>query len=282
MSEVKLYVPEPPKELFAQQQEAPTLREKSVVHLLEKMEMVQYQGYLRYFKGEVLPMKGFPTPQAIHELNKLKKMLLEILKNINPIILLGLVFVNKNKLVQSFNDVFDKTFVTYGVRYHLIVPEYLCKAAYSFYTFTHRFVVDLGVEDTLAKKFALNLAQFVEYDDAYRYYIQDGVTAVNINDLVEYPQKTLRFMVSLWVERLGEKYRVALKMDKIVKPFVYLLYVPKFKKAFTNNAHLLEGMRFDEADIAWTNRRSDYMFRGIPFEERNKNSTQLVSYEVES
>lgn len=278
---MNLNVPQPPDALFTNSQEAPTLREKTKVNYIERIDCVQYKGSLVYYKGASQPKKGFPTPEAIHELNKIKRLILELSRNLNWLILLGILLCDKNKLINSFNIIFDKIFVTYNVRHHRIKHDFMCQSSATLATFISKILTDYGINEISANTFGVNIAQIIEYDDAYRYRAQDIATEININNLTDNPIKEIKRLLDLSQSREMGKIGITKKIRSIVMPVVYLLYIPKFRKIFIQNAYLLEGMKYDESDWYWVCRRDDYLFGGKTFEERSINNELLETIEIE-
>lgn len=275
MSEVKLMVPNAPKELFKAEQNAPLLKERAIVHLIEKIEVKAYEGTLVWYQGAKQPKKGFPSPQALYALNQIKKIIIEGFSILNIFIALGIFISDKNRLLRSFNVIFDKIFLNFKIK-----DEYLCKSAFNLAKFVQGLLENLGIDKTIAYEFAFNIAQIIEYDDAYRYRVQDVMSEINNDNMLKNPRKELLRLMDIWQER--DRPGVTAKMRKIITPITYFLYIPKFKKAFVSNVYSLHEMRYDDADWYWVCRRSDYNFGGVSYEERSKNNDELSTYEVEA
>lgn len=256
---MKFDIPTPPSELFVREKRTLTTGEEVPVYMLEKIDCLPQQGILVYRTGATYPEKGWPTPEAIYSLNQIKKIILEFMGLCkNPFILFGLLITDKNVLMRRFNVVFEKVFEV-----HVLKEEYLCPAARAFYNFVFAVLKDLGFDEEVSKKFAFNLAQILEYDNAYRYRVQDVMTELNINNSLV---KEVAKLTKLWSSR--EKGLVHLKMKQIITPLSYFLYIPKYKKAVLKNLHILKGMKYDAADWYWCCLRNDYNYSGISLEER--------------
>lgn len=252
--------PQPPNWLFKQEQYETILNEKSVTYLMEKVEVVETRGILCYYKGTPYARKGFPTPQAIFALNQIKKLLLEFSKLLkNPFFLLGVLFSNKTQLCQSFNDIFNKQ-----ASQIVIKDEYMCRCAFNFANFTHSMLLGMKVDHNTAKQFAFNLAQILEYDDAYRYRVQDIMTELNVEWFKENPRKEIQRLIKIWKSRDLEG--VNMKLDMLLYPLIIVL--PLIKKKLIKNIMFLKQMEYDADDRYWACMRADYKFLGMTLQER--------------
>jgi len=256
---MEVRIPTPPPELFVREKRTATTGEQAPIYMLDKIDCVPLQGVLVYRTGATYPEKGWPTPEALYSLNQIKRMILEFMGLCkNPFILLGLLVTDKNTLMRRFNVVFEKVF-----ELHVLKEEFMCPAARAFNNFVFAVLKDLGFEEEVSKKFAFYIAQILEYDNAYRYRVQDVMTALDLNNSLS---KEVRRLIELWASR--EEGFVHVKMKQIVTPLTYLLYVPKYRRAISKNLHILKDMKYDDADWYWCCMRSDYKYGGISWEDR--------------
>ena len=271
MPEVKLQIPSPPDILFEKQKTGHVLNEKSPVYLIEKMEIVEDFGMCITYKGVPYVKKGFPTPEAVFAINQVKKILLEFTKLCkNPLILLGIVFSNKTILCQSFNVVFDKIFSN-----HKIKEQFMCRSAFNLANFVHSVLLDMKVDNTIAKEFAFNIAQIIEYDDAYRYRVQDVMSELNVEAFTKSPRKETKRLVSIFKERSTNF--VPQKLHSVM--VIVLLSSFFLKKSFIKNVSFLKQIEPDNHDRYWMSMRDDhYNYFGLSVEERHK----LYTYRPEA
>ena len=221
-------------------------------------EPVPYLGVLRHVEGATHPAKGIPQPQAIYELNIIKTFTKEFIRYL-PFFWF---FVSKDKIFSSFNVIFDRAMTPYKVN-----RIYMCKSAYGLYRTIREFLHTTGVNEKIADETAYNIAHFMEYDDAWRYFIQDLATEANEYNLIIQPRKEIKRLISILRERATKT--VAEKLARMVSPLIYLLVIPKYRHAFIQASQHIKCMQFDEADRYWVSFRDDYKFFGKTFEERS-------------
>jgi hypothetical protein len=125
------------------------------------------------------------------------------------------------------------------------------------------FLVWIGIDILIAEDTGKILAHLFEYDEAYKYPLQDALTDIDWTG-------NLRKEINKAIRRLGSRWHYAeVTFGWLDKPALILLH-PKFKKAFkqavdlanTNNLKLLE------ADYYFCILRSEYKYRGRTYEER--------------
>lgn len=276
MSEVKLQIPQPPDILFEKQKTGHLLNEKSPVYLIEKMELVENFGMCITYKNVPYVKKGFPTPEALYAINQVKKLILEFLKLCkNPFFLIGILFTDKNKLLQSFNVVFDKIFGNQAIK-----EQFMCRSAFYLAKFVHSATKRLGVDESTAKQFSLNIAQIIEYDDAYRYRFQDLMKELDVGKIKISPRKELQRIFEILLTRSSKDDGSG--RTKIVYLVAFLkIYVIFFKKTI-EEIEIIKNCQPDSHDTYWMCLRNDgYNYFGLSVEERHKLYTERPeAYEV--
>ena len=244
------------------------LNERQLVNSTTHFELVPYQGLLRYVEGASYPAKGVPTPNAIFAINQVKT-LVKLASKYSPF----LILVKKETLLKDFNLLFDKLFQPY-----IIKEEYLCPTAFYTQRFITNFLMNLGLDPQISQTTAHNLAHTLEYDDAYRYRFQDIINEADLSQLQISPRKEIKRLLLLWKER--DNPAVTEKVIKLVTPLLYLLLIPKVKKAFIQAIPHIKGIRPDPADLYWMSIRNDYLFGGKTYEERSKDVPHPLTYEI--
>lgn len=263
MSEVKLQIPQPPDFLFQKERTGNVLNESSVVYLIEKMEAVEHFGMCVYYKGVPYVKKGFPTPEALYALNQVKKLLLEVTKTLkNPFFSVGFLVANKTELCRSFNTVFDKIFGA-----HKMKEEFMCRSAFNLANFAHSVLLDIGVENSVAREFAFNIAQIIEYDDAYRYRFQDLMQELDVELLRKNTAKEIKRLVQIFKERstnqVPEKLSSVLSVISILSFFM--------SKKINKHSSFLKLAAPDNHDRYWMCMRNDhYNYFGQSVKERHE------------
>ena len=249
----------------------PDNQDGTYVYSTNHFTLTQERGAERHIDGATHPAKGIPTPQAIFALNQVKSLLKESINH--PIPLLLTFLLNRNKLLNSFNNIIHKLFYPY-----LVTREYLVPSAKAVHSFLYEFLQELGIDEPTAELTAYYVAQFPEYDDIYRYIFQDTIAAMDMQMMEALPHMDLQYLQSVIKQR--GTHVVSGKINKVLKLLNILLYVPKYKKAFTKHVHHLLHALPDEADIYWMAHREDYLFGGKTYEERVKGLVIPVMYKI--
>jgi len=269
---MEVQTPVPPDELYVRERRTATTGERARVFLTDKVEATLDKGILFYHTGATYPKKGWITPEAIYALNQFKRLFMEFLWWLsNPFFALWLVFSNKTKLMQSFNNIFDKIYETYVLK-----EAYLCPTATHFYRFLASFLVECGYDNQTSHDFAFRLAQIVEADDAYRYLIQDLATEYDVKNS---PRSELKRLEGIYIQR-EERMGVLPKIRQMMRIVQVALLVPKYKRAFKKHSHLIKGMAYDEADWYWVCMRGEYNYGGKSWEDRQIGLVRPQAYYI--
>jgi hypothetical protein len=257
-------VPTLNKDIYQNDPSKPLGTEDILAYVSDRpLEYVPYQGIILHIQGATYPKKGFPMPESVAAINIIKTILLQATK-----FPLTLLLVNKNKLLTTFNQVFDRTFSPYKLS-----PEYLCPTAYNFHKVVSNFLLELGYDITLSVSFSYNLAHVLEYDDAYRYRLQDILSETTHEALTTNTNQEIKRLVSILEQRTPKGNDVANKIKRLLTPIQLLLLIPHYRKAFKKalTHTILKGMQYDPADKYWAQLKGDdYLFTGLPYEERTR------------
>lgn len=237
----EFYIPQPPKEIFRSYkdvvQNVTDPNEGSYV-----LEKISYTDGIRVFiNGSPFPKKGFPFPEAISAINIAKRAFLQILHI--PLVL------EHYRVIQEY----------------IRTAEWSLKPLYledNFLTPVAREMLNLNIQKELVDIFA----HIIEYDDAYRYRLQDICGEVSRVDLFKSPYKEGKRLLNLIIERENQE-GMKKKWAKL-KPLLILL-VP-FKRKFLRLINDLDfnKMVLDEADKYWVSFREDYNYGGKTLNER--------------
>lgn len=276
MSEkLELKVPEAPDFLFKNERTGVILNEKCDVYLIEKMEAVEHFGMCIYYKNVPYPKKGFPSPDELYALNQIKRIVLEGSRHAkNPFFILGIIFTDKTELLKSFNSVFSKLFGRFVMK-----DEFMCRSAFNFANFIHGTLISMGIDNSLAKEFAFNLGQIIEYDDAYRYRFQDIMEELDEEQFNKNPKKEVLRLYEILIVRALDG--VAFSKVKPILTFVNI-FVPFIKKHLIKNTKFLKECCRDQSDWYWTCIRNDnYLYNGMSKDEcHSQFKERPISYEV--
>lgn len=260
-----------PKEIYAHQSDP--LPDNHVVYSTSSFELTKDKGIIRHVDGALHPAKGIPTPSAIFALNQLKFILKEAITNY-PVFLSTAFLINPNKTLQTFNHIADKLLLPYRIN-----KKHMCPTAFYTYSTLSNALRSSHITPSIAEETAFNIAQIFEYDDAYRYRLQDMATELNIIKAKQSPRKEIKRLLSLHAEREDNPV-IRNKIHKLILPITYLLLIPRYKKAFTSSISFLKGAKYDEADWYWTALRDDYLYGGKTQEERLEGRQKPPLYEI--
>jgi len=262
MSEQQLAIPQPPDILF-KNRGGYLLNEEQPIFMIEKIEAIEHKGIYVTYKDVPYARYGFPTPEAVYAINQVKRIITEAVKQAkNPFFILWLITTDKTKLCQSFNSVFEKIFGR-----HSLKEEFMCRSAFNVANFAHGVLKDMGVDNVVAKQTAFNLGQILEYDDAYRYRLQDTMSELSLENL----QKSVRkeILRLRWIYRTRCMDRVWEKVYLLTD--IVLLLVPFIKKSIIRHAAFLKQAELDENSRYWVCVRNDnHKYLGLTFNERKE------------
>jgi hypothetical protein len=226
-----------------------------------RYELVPMVGALTYVKDATYPRKGIPAEDMIYAINIIK----EVLKNsLQYKLLFVYFFINKERVLTSFNNIFEK-----AMRPYRLNQLYICHSARMAWYFTSTFLQGVGVSQAIANNVGYNIAHLLELDDAYRYRLQDIATEANEWELALNPRKEIKRLVKILADRQGYNLRgVTVKIMLLVTPLLWLLFIPKYRQAFIKASKYVKDMKYDEADWYWTAFKDNYCFGGKTHKQR--------------
>ncbi len=269
----EFYTPQIPRDLYQSNTAAPLQTEDIITYISTNIEYIPHQGIIVHILGATYPKKGFPTPEAVAALNIYKATLRQL--SHYPVTILTLfLFGSKTKLLNTLSVLFQKAMAP-----HTIKDEYLCPTAYNILHFTKKILISLGIPQNIAYSFANSIAHIIEYDDAYRYRLQDLLDETTKQALVLNPRKEIKRLLT--IHRQRDISEVPDKVDKLIKPLLYLLLLPKYKKLFIKNIDHIIAMKYDSSDRYWAYLKNDnYQFGGRPYEIRTIDLKIPQAYKV--
>lgn len=129
------------------------------------------------------------------------------------------------------------------------------------------FLVELGIEESIADKFSEIFSHILEYDNAYRFRFLDIMGSTSKEELKS-NHKAIRSLIERIKERDLEG--IADKYIKIIKILKYALWIPRVKRAFNKVIEEMdiENLQPQEADRYWFCTKNTYKFMGMTDEER--------------
>lgn len=284
--ENKLRIPYPPSEVFANRNIAETIiNEGEITFMLDesKPNPIEYPatgGILIHIQGAPYPKKGFPFPEAIYAINLAKKFFVSLLKILTIPEMLGwtiavvLPFKRKVKILNHVIATYARL-AQGSISPFVMKSEYMTKCANECELFVYKFLITIGIDDAPAKALANVVGTIVEYDDAYRFRLEDIMLETTKEKLISNPRKEIKRLLELLHER-DSSFSVKEKASKLYRVVNLILLSRKFRSAFkfailsTNLTHLQP----DEGDKYWMSIREDYDYFGTKFKDREVKAPQ--------
>ena len=218
--------------------------------------------------------KGYPDKEIVERVDLIKRVFMASVRLLNkspfryfmPIIFL----LFRKKVIKNLIYWYVNIFEQYLGKIQLPFKE--------FNVFSRELIrVGLKFADTILdqsyrdriEKLVYCLAMIMEFDNAYRWRVQDILGNINKDNLRENPTKEIKRLFNIFIERdFGIQDRIIV-IKKIV---LFLLLFKKFRTLVMQ--FLLEldidKVKLDEADFYFCLMRKSYNYRGLSFEERMK------------
>lgn len=249
-----------------------------------KIDRIEYMdGIQIYIDGAPFPQKGLPTAESIWSINVIKKTIIEAIKLFATpqFCLSGAMFMIlpkrkfMNKLVASFNR------ICWGVlNPHILKTEYKTPIAQELTDMISSFAEELGIDIEHCHKLGQIIAHVIEYDNAYRYRLEDLMSETSKGRLTKSPIKEIHRLCGLLQER--DVNPIVKKNAKRLAWFLTLLLLSprirkSFKKVLTNCT--FSKLQLDESDTYWCLIREDYNCMGMNYEDR-QNTIAALGYKV--
>lgn len=215
------------------------------------------EGILTYVENAIFPLKGIPpNPEHFFALNIIKAILIESLKIVNPL------YFRSQQVLDSFNRIGYKVLSPYFLN-----KDYLNSFDNELYNSIIIFLNLLKFEPASCQKFATIFTHIISNDNAYRLRLKDIIGETSVKAL-QSPRREIKRLTGIISQR--DTKSQAYKANKVLKLFNWLLLVPIVKKAFKETLRQidLKKLKFDEGDRYWAYMRTDYLFEGKSYLDR--------------
>ncbi len=182
-----------------------------------------------------------------------------------------------DKILSSFNK------IAWGiVSPYVLKPEYMTGLASELQGLIFAFMIRCGLDNQVSKMFCTIFGSVIEYDNAYRYRLEDIFTETTKEALQANPKKEIKRLISLYCSR-EKDWGVAMKFKTIHKLVSVFFWIPKVKQAFIKALDGCEFKRlqFDDIDRYWCNPRLDYDFFGESYVDRMKRHEPVQGYRID-
>ena len=228
-----------------------------------KNPYAQYAIY-QWLQGAEYPQKGYPQAESIFNVNVAKRLMIQGLKYFSKH-LYALPFTTKGveNLLQSYNEVSLKI-----ISADVLNTSFLTSLSLELGKLTTTFLYNIGISEKVAVDFGKIIACMFEYDNAYRFRIQDLFHASTKEAMIKNPYKEISRLLVLSKERDSEGVSVKFRY---IKPLLFIAFlIPRVKRQFIKTLELIDfsKLQFDEIDLYWVSMRTDYNFLGMEAQER--------------
>jgi len=283
----------PPKEMFTAD-EIPVVQKGAIQpgQLTTPIVHLHYPeegGVHAYHEGDFYPHKSFPFREAVYAIDTIKRLLINTMKLLSssptrylfiPFFLFPASWKKKvvNYALAQFTDytviVFDRwgrvldyddgNGHVYGLQGLVWKPQYFCDMVREVY----RVGMEIAGDNQDYQQLVLTVCMILEFDDAYRYRLQDGLGEISMDALRKNPIQELVRILKVIQKRDGggtvPKFEQAVKLLPFV---VWSLGLKSIVIEFFNKVDLKK-LTLDDIDwyrcLLW----GGYDFRGVPIEER--------------
>ena len=211
-----------------------------VMHpIFERVEYPETGGVFAHFIGMPFPRKGFFTPQAVYANDLVKRFLMSAVNILGTkamtMPMAGFAILPwkmKLKIIERALGEWTR-FADYIYQPYYLKENRMSPCTRELWKIGTKFFKELGVNEAIAVSSARVFATMIEYDDAYRYRVEDLFSAsFDVrSDAMDYPRKYIKFMQKTYQER--ERWDVVkTKFNAVFKILNLALLHPKVKAAW--------------------------------------------------
>jgi hypothetical protein len=235
--------------------------------LLEIGTDMKGESLLMKIKDGMFPLKNMVFAETLFGANMVKALVILSLNIFSkPLFTLGLLFINKQYLLDQFNR------ISYRIcRDKILKYKHWSKFGKAFYSVINEFLVEIGFTEESSDQFAEMFIFIIDSDNAYRLRIEDIFSCSTKEQFIKNPRKEIKRLLKIFSQRDNNSAAIK-KFTNLVSIILYLLYIPKYKRAFikaVQNSNFTD-LQLDEGDSYWSCMRLDYNFMGMTFDERQE------------
>ncbi len=281
----------PPKNMFRGDGEE-VIPRHSLTGLLSTpiidIQFPKHGGVLVYHQGDLYPVKGWPFKEATYACDTIKRAIINGIKFAisSPVRYLLALFVLLpkslkrkaiNNAIEQFTDYTEKVFdvwgrilplqdedgAEFGLQGVVWKPQFYCDMVREI----RRVGMQMAGERIPNQRLVEAMCMILEFDDAYRYRLQDGFGLIDREALKRDPAKEIVRVLTIMRDRgIG----TADKFQSFVKVIPFLFKIRDLKQVFIQffSQVDLKKLSLDEVDFYRCLLWGGYQFRGIPDPER--------------
>lgn len=282
----------PPRELFVgdAKEVAPThaIMSGQLTTPVYNIAFPKEGGVLSYHVGDMYPVKAWPFKEAIYAIDSIKRVIINLLKFLIssptryllvPFALFPASWKRRviDRAIEEFSGYTDVVFDRwgrimvftddqgneFGLQGVIWKPEFYCDMVREF----RRVAMPMAGDNIARQKLVETACMILEFDDAYRYRIQDGFGTIDRGAVERDPVKELTRAFTIMQQRgigTGEKF------GSFIKAIPFLFRLPGVRDAVkTFFAQVdLKKLCLDEIDMYRCLLWGGHRFGGMPDRER--------------
>jgi len=242
-------------------------------------ELPETGGIYRYYEDVPYAYKGHPSPEAQIMTNMIKRFFVSTAKFLKSSKLSAIALAIaprsfQKKLFESYIDNYLWCHVQMirwkNDKYCICCREIIRAGEKISYRFEGQHMGYIG-------KLAHLAANILEFDNAYRWRIQDTFTGLKKKEVLKDVSSGIGEMIYV-MGRREEPARRTEKYEDIKSALKLLLFIRRdFKKILYEFLKELnfDKMKLDEGDIYWNLTRTDYNILGLPYKERARRFLEI-------
>lgn len=280
MEENKPRIAEPPRQIFDNPNIS--IEEKAATSEntfdMERVEIDHEKGIRIFYKGVLFPTKGWPFQSAMYLINIVKRQTMMLMSGFGN---KEIIFSALGFLLTPYSwkiRIIENLLVSYNRNANFLLSniylknEYMQPCSRELMKIIDRFLLKMGISQITRKETAKIFATMIEYDDAYRYRIEDIFSETTKESLIQSPRKEIKRLVGIYSSRETKSPQIIAKFKSFSGIFSLILLNRKIKQAFLFAIAYCEfsNLQLDEGDRYHCGRRNDYDFFGDKFEDRYK------------
>ena len=251
-----------PDRIYKNRRAQPLSGAEVVTYMGREVKEIEGKGIFTYYHGVDIPRIGVSPcygdfPAAMAEVDKVKRVLREYLKN--PFLLL-----RPEKTLTAFNGFADKC-----LNQWYLVSEFWTPTSYAIWVFLYYFLKGVGVNKGVSNRTAEIVSTLFEYDDAYRYRLNDLMTATTKAAMIHGFFGEVKRLLELNAKR-EHTSDVNSKFRSIYLTLRFACLIPKVKCAIIKALEAVDwkGWQLTESEIFHTLNWKDYDVQGRSWDER--------------
>jgi len=152
-----------------------------------------------------------------------------------------------------------------AISHVILKPEFMTPLASEMQGMIFGFLKRLGIDHNLSKDFAKIFGCLIEYDNAYRYRLEDLFSETSAIDISRNPRKELKKLYTLYVQRekIPDVIRKVTPLYRLMSIFLLLPVVKSsIQETLLPHTHFYR-LQLDEIDKYWCKQRVDYDFSHV-------------------